>query len=275
MSPETAALLEESGLKYGKSPLALDPAANDYLISVNVCEDDPRWKTIASIEDAADIRYIKYSKSDLRKADWLTVRGRTPTVDLEREEESFLFSEWIDDHRVRHKVKQGCLYLKKQPNWGKRHFLCTYSLGEYSLLCDSVAKQFFRKHKMQVSLEDVLHAETGLPFDNTFCMTADSVLPHASILHNPTEKKLQCPICGKVKYEPGSDHRLQIDPAYLCTEQMIYRTPDIFGSGNITYSITIVSQYVYQAFLNEGIQRSLVFEPVYLDKQSFPEGMTP
>ena len=259
-------MLEESGLKYVKTPLAVDPAPFDYLISADIREDDPRWKAFASIDGAVDVRYCRYAKSDLQKAEWLTVRGRTPTVDLEREEESFSFSERIDDHRFRHRVKQSCLFLKKQPRWGERHFLCAYSLGEYNLLCDSAAKQFFQNHSMQASFEEVLDAETELPLENTFCITADSVLPHAAVLHNATERKLQCPVCGEIKYEPGSDHQLHIDPAFLDREQMICRTPAVFGSGNITYSITMVSQYAYQEILKEGLQRALVFEPVYLDR---------
>ena len=265
LDPKVYETLAESGLKYKKTPLAINPAPFDYLISVDICENDPRWRLFASIEDAIDVRYYKYTNADLKKAEWLSVRGRMPTVDLAREEESFSISERIDDQRARHVVKQGKLFLKNQPNWGKRHFLCTYNLGENNLLCDSVAKQFFQKHKMQVSFEDVLDAKTELPLDNTFYMTADMVLPHAAVLHNPTEKKIQCPICRKIKYETGSDHQLHIDHAYLQTEHMICRTQDIFGSGNTTYSITIITQNVYRELLNDNLQRSLVFEPVYLD----------
>ena len=193
-------------------------------------------------------------------------KRRTPTVDLTREDESFTFTEPISEGLVRHKVQSGHLYLKLQPNWGKRHFLSTYSLGAYTLLCDDQARQFFNDHEMQVTFEPVLNATFDEPIGNTFFLRPDYVLPLGAIHHNASETKIQCPVCGKIIYDFGSDHELHISSVSLDDERMICRTPEMFGGGNIAFSITVISQNTYRELLNKGLQRFLVFEPVYLDE---------
>jgi len=266
LTPETRKLLTETGVKAVKTPLSTAPGPFDYLVSLDVQEKDPRWKEFSSIKNALDIRIIEYSKSDLLKARWLTMRSWLPTVDLAREDESFTITEPISEGLARHRVKSGHLYLKRQPNWGKRHFLSTYSLGEYALLCNDKAKQFFKEHGMQVTCEPVFNALSDEPIDNTFFLSPDHVLPLGAIHQNASETKIQCPVCGKIQYDFGSDHELHISSVSLDDARMICRTPEMFGGGNIAFSITVISQNTYRELLNERLQRFLVFEPVYLDE---------
>lgn len=266
LTPETHKLLTETGVKAVITPMSTTPDTYDYLVTLDVQEKDPRWKVFSSINNALDIRMIEYSKADLLKAQWLTVRSRTPTVDLARVDESFTITEPTSEGLARHKVKSGYLYLKQQPNWGKRHFLSTYSLGAYTLLCDDQARQFFNDNEMQVIFEPVLNAVSDEPIGNTFFLRPNYVLPLGAIHHNTSETKIQCPVCGKIMYDFGGDHELHISAASLDDARMIYITPEIFGGGNTAFSITVISQYTYQELLNAGLQRFLVFEPVYLDE---------
>ena len=119
---------------------------------------------------------------------------------------------------------------------------------------------------MQVTFEPVYNDRSNEPIDNTFFLRPDHVLPRGAIHYNASETKIQCPVCGKIQYDFGSDHELHISSVSLDDARMICRTPNMFGGGNIAFSITVISQNIYQELLSEGLQRFLVFEPVYLDE---------
>lgn len=223
-------------------------------------------KVLELAKDSLLFRYHEYSQNDLNKAEYLTIRARNMSFDLERGENIFEFSEPIAPNQWRHKVlkRKTQFYAKKSVKWGKSHIKASFSLSEYHMFCDDVAAAFFTGYK-DVKLHSVYHDRTGETMKNMYYLEFCNVLSDDVICFDKEQSDV-CPECGTKTWMIKTDHQLFLYKSALPKDLTFAKTQDIWGAGgSFRHSLNIISQKAYQAMKDARlVSRNLLFEPIVL-----------
>ena len=256
------ALLKKEGIKYEwyRGP------SSSWLI-VDIPESDSACsKVLEMAKDSLLFRYHEYSVNDLNNAEYLTMRAKNMSFDLEREEKMFEFSEPIATDQWRHKLlkRDTPFYARKPVKWGKSHLKASFSMSEYHLFCDDIAAVFFSDYD-DVKMHSVYHNRTGKTIKNMHYLEFCHVLSDDVICFDKAQSDV-CTECGTKTWLIKTDHQLYLYKNTLPIDLTFAKTQDIWGAGgSFRHPLNIISHKAYQAMKDAGlVSRNLLFEPVFL-----------
>ena len=265
----------------------LDPLTNNYILnndipyksgeilcSVDISEDDPRWRELEQILKAEDNFYIsenKFSKEEFFSAEWLTVRSQW-YYDYPQPENNYRRVTYMEEQLCSNKdcgmeeVQKDSFRFKRTPKWGKRNFCMTNWVYD-ELFISTRAKELMESSDLQgVSFLQVKNKNGSDTLADVFQMQIPYVLPEGiADLTNRITEVYDCPVCGRRKFLSNGKGQFVFKKEAFDNAPDFVKSAERFGSGLIASRLILVSQKAYRFITENKLDSSLVFEPILLD----------
>ena len=214
------------------------------------------------------LEYAEYSEAERRAAPWLTCRAITGgKLQLARETETFTCKEYISEDRAYHRFLSGKPFYTNKPvrHTPSQNFFWAYGATDHNLFCTERAKKLLEQFAAPVAFRDVLHAKTEQPIGDLYYMDILCCLPDDAVDLSCAYEEYTCPICGQKTWFPPKTQPLLVKESALAEAPAICKTPQVFSyGGNISFSIILFSQNMYQTLRGHKMDRGLEFEPIRL-----------
>lgn len=235
-------------------------------IYFDISECHPAFMQIQKLcgQDTISTYKVRYNKTELENARWLTFDSHIDKIDLSREDVTFFCTEVYDNRKAHHRYLSGSpFYVSKPPKHTKQqHFFCSSMATSY-LFCTEYAKQNLSEISNTIICEPVLSVLTNQPVGDLFYMNFAETIPESAMDLSNVEEVYACPVCQKQTYLPPV--QLRIRQEFLNNDIDFCKTADIFSfGGNFSFHINIVSQRVYKEIKQRAIGRGLEFSPIQL-----------
>ncbi|MBE6617816.1 MAG: hypothetical protein E7627_07770 [Ruminococcaceae bacterium] len=247
----------------------------DVFISFDMYESDPHWEFIhnsyTALNSGRALAETVFSKKELNNAEWLSLRSKWHNG-YPQPEESFGYENNItySNEKLCSKcgagLKQiGSFRLKKQPNWGNKHFFMLNWVFD-ELFVDGVGKNILEKEGISgISFLDAKNKRGTEILEDTYQIIIHNRLKPGLITERRSIDDIYvCAECGVPKYHPTGMGMLAFKKEIFDGAPDIVKTAEIFGWGHAAPTEIIVSQKVYQTITKNKLERSLVFEPIEL-----------
>lgn len=223
----------------------------------------PELKKI-TLNDCIITKQVKYSKKEIRDAQWLTCTPTTAKVNLANQEKTFVVSEEYGAGKAYHRALSGMpFYVSKAvAHNANQHFFASYEATN-QLFCTEYAKLILQKMNLPISFDPVLSSKTESPIGDLYAVHIPYVLPAEALDLSNSEDTFVCPVCGFETFLPPLS--LNVREKYLKDTPCICRTEAVFGwGGNYAAPINIISHEVYLVLAENHLVRGLEMEPIFL-----------
>ncbi len=235
---------------------------------------DPHWNKIQSIileKGLVCTSETLFSDEEKLNAEWLFVRSKWRNG-YPQPESSLAFRD------ITYATKDFCpicgiglqqvdsFRIKSIPKWGNRHFMML-NWVEDELFVDD-----FAMNKLKIS------SLTGFSFLPVKDKKGAVSIPNVHQLFIKQESKVnvisdgisidkvsRCSACGKLKYHPSGIGMHGFSGNDLKNLPDICHTNNYFGWGHSASQYILISQNMYRFLVDNHLERSLVFEPVYVN----------
>lgn len=237
---------------------------------LEIYESNPHWNYVEKYARQKDLSVLSetiFSKEELQKAEWLTVRS-TWHYEYPQPENDNRYLEITYKNGCR---KCGCglnqsdaFRMKKPPKWGKRHFLMMNWVGD-ELFVDEIAKSFLQKEFPYLSFREVKNKSGNEAYSSVFQLVI-STLPSEGIIEQQRHIRqvLVCPDCGRKKYHPNGEGMLQMHRSVFENAPDIVKTAEWFGWGCGADREIIINKKMYRFLLVHHLEKCLSFSPIEL-----------
>lgn len=265
-----------------------------------ISEFDPKWPEIKNIIKDFNLSSpfceLKFTKKEIEEAEWLVVYPRShwsypqPEDDEDEDEEEedngppkpsiFTYE------KVTYNLENYCLrcgigavqnrpfQLKKEPEWGSKHFLQLNWVFDEYFVRSEVFNEIKKRKLTGVSSITPIHYKTQKPLKTVVQLKIDYILPPgiANKLEpivcgkekNPFPHLAKLPPCGRTKFYPiESDQQLKIKKDIFKGAPDFVKTNEIFGDGASAHKEVIISGRVRDLIL-EKKWKGLILEPIEL-----------
>ena len=242
------------------------------LIVLDIFTDNPHWTAIADLLNQVNIpcqSNTVFSKKDFKGAEWISIRSTwhqgypQPASDfgyqsITYSKENFCCSCGSG------LVQKSAFRLKKEPNWGTKHFATLYWVEE--LFVDSIARRLLEVGSFSgVHFREVLNYSGQSSFHNTSQLFVDSIIEPGIVEDTDfIRNKKICPACGIAKYTITGIGMPTFSKESFCNACDIVKSSELFGDGKRANRMIIVKRSVYEFLTGKGLTRGLEFTPVKL-----------
>jgi hypothetical protein len=236
-----------------------------------LCEEDD-WKEdlyrFLSLEKITSIIDVIYSKEELEKAQWFSVRSKF-RFEYPQPEDAFEYKNNTYES-AKYCLECGCgleqkdnFRINKAPRWANRHFLMLNWIHD-ELFTNSLAKECIINERLTgFKFLDVVNHKKNILFDDIFQIYIENKLIAGLVdLNQSVKEVLECRSCGKIKYiysGKGLTYRKEI---FEDLDYDIVKTLETFGDGYTCARKILVSKKLYHVINNYKLDKDLVFEPI-------------
>lgn len=262
-APKLAKYLSENGIEYKDS---------ECFFVLDISEQSPHWPTIKK-KLKKDISYISettFTIDELNSAEWLQVRSAWrfdyPQPEDHYGYESITYTkEHLCDECKNGLIQQAPFRFKKEPKWGKRNFMMTNWVYDEFFVSPRAKKILENENIPNISFMPVLNKKGNVVFEETYQLIIESLLPLGLISKESCiQAKYHCSKCNRVKYHTNGRGQYVFPRAIFENMPPIIKTSDCFGWGAESHRLIIVNQEIFQLLRRNGLDSSLVFEPIKL-----------
>ena len=246
---------------------------HDTTCVLDISESDPHWNELEELLKSANIFFIsetKFSKDEMRSAEWLTVRSKwyydypqpeTGYIDITYKSELLCTNRYCGME----KEQKDSFRFKKTPKWGKRNFCMTNWVHD-ELFLSPRAKELMEDSDLQGMVFLPVNNKSGQDIlEDIFQMQIPYILPEGIADQTSCISDIyECPVCGKTKARPtGRGQFVFYKSAFVNTPDFV-KSAEWFGAGASASRLIFVSQKAYRFITENKLDSSLVFEPILL-----------
>jgi hypothetical protein len=221
------------------------PPSLDGLITLDIGDDDPRWKALSPIVEElriVDMAYTRFSLSELNNARFLKMGASWhhgyPQPENSYKELTYNLSNYCEVCGIG-KRQKAPFRMKKPPNWGRRSILqMNWVFDEYFVKPDvwqAVFKPF------GIASKPVLLDKTGKEIESV--VQLDNSRAVDLQMGDRAYGFEECSKCGRRKYLPRITGFF---PAPAPTNSALFRSTQYFGSGASAHNAVLISATLYQ-----------------------------
>ena len=211
-----------------------------------------------------------YSKKELSSAEWLHIwcswRNGYPQPEKKFGYEETTYSKELYCDNCGCGLKQtGLFSIKKTPNWGKRHFMELNWIGD-ELFVSNHAKDILQSYSFSGMTFKHVASKNGVSICEDVNQIEIAHLLEWGIDEKETlfKKVADCPKCRKRKYVLSGRSPIAYQREVFLNAPDIVKTKEFFGDGQYAARLILVRQKVYQALIENQLDRNLIFEPIQL-----------
>jgi len=253
--------MDTGGITYRRDQTSV----GDYLY-VDIAEDHPRWDEVVELTARHDIPCTQitteFTKKELDIAGFLRL-GTHWHVGYPMPDDDFGYRKYTYDLRgycsscALGKIQKMPFRIKREPQWGKRHFTQLYWVYDEFFVQPDIWEQYLKPfgitcrpvihHKTNKELETVVQIEITELAESRLDTDAEGMEPQI------------CDQCGQIKYCPFVRGFF---PNFLKPENgTLFKTHEYFGSGGCAYRSVIISAELYRVIKDNKL-KGLTFMPL-------------
>lgn len=263
--------LDKYNISYDLTTL---PEAKGSICTFDLYEDQDFYikfrKKFPFVSKYGAINSIEYSKEEIEKAEWLTVRNISTKVQWEYEEDAFIQScsykrLFIKELYYRHSKQIGVLSVDRPVKWDAKHFFSGPNAADDIIFCSERAKKILGDRWEGLEFWPVKKSNSSKYIPDLYQLFFAQDLPIEAIDSGTLRV---CKSCGRKVMRITEDiHQLRIRKEYLLDQNKVYKTADVLTGDFIrcnTFSVNIVSQKFYRYCEEHRMNRGMIYEPIKL-----------
>jgi len=261
-SEELIRTLEEHGIQiqYGPSELIIFEMWDNQ-------SDDSRLKKLADKFCITCFKSLVFSKAEMSSAEWYSMWCDNMKIEEDGERSAYEYSCKYAVNRAQHRIQIRPFVLKKPVKWSANRFFAAMLGDASTLLVKAHTKEILENSGIKGACYSEVLDRRGEEYADIFQLTADTVIPTEALILNSSDyrKKIICKNCGREQYSIDGGFRLRVRRNALNPSVDITQTETIFGEGFAEPAI-IVSKRFYEAVMENGMGRTMHFEPILLEE---------
>lgn len=243
----------------------------EILSAVDISEKDPHWSELSHLLKLENNTYLsetKFSKEELFKAEWLTMRSKWH-YDYPQPEDHYTEMTYSEENACSNcgmgLVQKDSFRLKRTPKWGRRNFCMTNWVYD-ELFASPKAKELLELSDLNgFTFLNVLNKSGREVLADIYQMQIPYIMPEGiETSSNCIEKVSNCPACGRKKFLSNERGQFIFKKEALLDAPDFVKSAEQFGSGLIASRLIIVSHNAYKLIVENKLDSSLVFEPIKL-----------
>lgn len=207
---------------------------------------------------------VEFTKKELSEADFLMMRPKRQSIDIENEDAFRYTCEWtsrLGEKVFQHEEQVKEAVVKKVPSMKKRNAFWCESTGFSVIFADKRIRKLAEENSLSgVEFKNVF-LKNGTCSDDLFQMTSSNILKKEDIVWGYGEKIEKCPMCGKEQYVIDYVWQLHLDFSKIEKQSDMYVTERIFGEG-FAEPIYVISQKFYRLLVENKLDKNITFSPV-------------
>lgn len=227
------------------------------ILNFQISENDPLWPKVAGLctqYDPVDIINTTFSRSELKQSDYLVMLPSwhhgypMPDDDFGFLSVTFDTTDYCTACGIGRQQNKPFI-MKSEPKWGKRSIVQLNWIFDEYFVKPEVYLNVFKP--FGIESREVLHNKTYKPLTSVVQLVInESSLSSMAMDNHPFEK---CRACGCKKFLPFTKGPF---PAFLKSpgDANIFKTQEIFGSGNSANREIVVTQELYQSMYDSKIK---------------------
>lgn len=242
--------------------------ANQLWIKFSICSLSPEaefcLKELEKVNIRKDYTTVEFSSKELLEAEFLMMRPKRQSIDIENEDAFQYGCKWISrwGHEfMRHEEQVKELVVKKVPPMKKNNAFWCESTGFSIIFADIRIRELAEENSLMGIEFKNIFLKNGKCSDEFFQMTSSNILKKECIAWGYGEKIEHCTKCGKEQYVIDNAWQLHLDFSKIEKQSDLYVTESIFGEG-IARPIYVISQKFYRLLVENKLNRSVTFYPV-------------
>ena len=243
-------------------------------ISFDMDDANPHWKNVRNIISEKKIKCTSetiFSNEEKLKAKWLLVRSKWRNS-YPQPESSFAY------RSITYTTKDYCpncgiglqqidsFRLKSSPKWGSRHFMMLNWVEDELFVDDFAMKKLKESELSGFGFLLVKDKKGAKSLPNVYQLKIAQEFAGNLLLGNiDIDNVSTCSICGRLKYHSSGIGMHKFSDTGLRNMPDICHTQQFFGWDHGASQYIIIRQNMYRFLTNNHLDRSLVFEPVFVD----------
>ena len=245
----------------------------DHFVSFDISENDPRWDGLYEMVKTIPYFYtseIKFDKSELLEAEWLTVRSQW-YYDYPQPENGFKSITYAEEYMCSGKecgmerVQKDCFRFKRTPKWGKRNFCMTNWVFDELFVSPKARKMLEDSDLQGFSFLEVKNKSGKEILNDVFQMQISYILPEGgSSPSSGIKGEFVCPVCGRRKWFHNSREQYAFYREAFLNAPDFVKSAERYGAAANAVRMILVSQKAYRFLTENKLDSSLVFEPIIL-----------
>lgn len=243
------------------------------ILIFKIYEDEENWCSIDKLMRKHEYNPISecvYTKKELDNAAWLRIRSKYRWEYPQPEDEYKSIT--YDDSEFCNKCGCGLTQksnfkVKKSPSWGKKNFLMLNWIEDELFVSGRTAEVLENSELKGFNLLDVLYSKKNIPIDNMKQILVKEILKPGMIIGDEyIEKEIVCNQCNCNKFISRSRGIYYKKDVFKEIDVDIIKSDEMFGDGYAAQRDIIVSNAFYKLVIENGLDKSLAFEPINLIK---------
>lgn len=233
------------------------------------------WSTDENYRDILDelqtlkvgdpIVYASYSATDLKQANFLTIRPKKQTINIINRETAYNYAcrllSSMGVEKVKHEEQIDTFVIGKEPSTKSSTAFWSCDMGFSELFTDRRVYELVNNYSLDgIRFEKVMNRKREYS-ENIFQMKSSNIIPRDCIIMEHGESKKICPICGEEQFFIDNAYQLHLDLSKIKGKSDFYMTEKIWGSG-IAYPLYIISQRFYQLLKQNKLAGGIALSPV-------------
>lgn len=244
------------------------------LVVAYIFEED-EWKdeflNFLKKEEVSTMVDCIYSKEEIKKSTWFTIRPKYRWEYPQPEEYSGYMSTTYDDSGFCNEC--GCdlrqreeFRVKKIPKWGKRNFLMLNWVEDELFVSDKVVETINESGIRGYQIYDVLNYKNNKLIENMKQIHVNEIIEPALVnIQQSVKEVIKCKKCGSVKYI-GSGRGLTFSKdVFEKIDTDIVKSSETFGDGHMCARLIIISKNIYNLIVSNSLDKDVEFEPIFLN----------
>ena len=207
---------------------------------------------------------VEFTKKELSEADFLMMRPKRQSIDIENEDAFRYTCEWtsrLGEKVFQHEEQVKEVVVKKVTSMKKRNAFWCESTGFSVIFADKRIRRLAEENFLSgIEFKNVF-LKNGTCSDELFQMTSSNILKKECIVFGYGEKIEKCPKCGKEQYVTDHVWQLHLDFSKIERQSDLYVTERIFGEG-FARPIYVISQKFYRLLVENKLDKNVTFFPV-------------
>ena len=262
MHPLTTQYILTNGIRY---------EYGEIVSAVDISENDPHWSELSRLLKLENNTYLsetKFSKEELFKAEWLTMRSKWH-YDYPQPEDHYTEMTYSEENACSNcgmgLVQQDCFQFKKTPKWGRRNFCMTNWVYD-EFFVSPKAKELLESSNLKgFSFLNVSNKSGKEVLADIYQIQIPFILPEGiDTSSNCIENVSNCPVCEKRKYLSNERGQFKFKKDIFLNAPDFVKSAEQFGSGLTASRLILISHDAYKFIIENKLDSSLVFEPVQL-----------
>jgi hypothetical protein len=244
------------------------------LVVAYIFEEDA-WKdeffTFLKKERVSSMVDCFYSKEEIRKSAWFTIRPKyrweypQPEVSSGYKNTTYCSSNFCIGCGCGLRQKEEFI-VKKIPKWGKRNFLMLNWIEDELFVSEKVVETFKENGIKGYQIYDVLNSKNNKPIENIKQVyVKESLEPALVNLQQSVKEVIKCNKCGSIKYIGSGKGLTFKNDVFEKLDTDIIKSAEKFGDGHMCARLIIISKKAHDLLVSNSLDKDVKLEPIFLN----------